>query len=379
MKKISTLLLSFAALSFAAASAKTVNIGYSGPLSGGAASYGKDIQTGLEMAVKEINAAGGITVGGEKVTFNLVSLDDRYLPNETATNTKRLTDQGIDVIYVTNGGAALAIQPLTTRTPNFLMMAYSTDPRVVEANNPLTLMLAPRYDNYGPPYVKKEMAEFGKRLGTIAASDSGTKNWTAMITAEWKKQGGTVLSDNSLDYNTTVDFSSAVTKALAEKPDVINIGGASQPTALVIKAAREQGFKGGFILSNQPKIEEMTKIVPISYLNGAVGITPLAQLPGTQLFINQYTRLYKKAPNYEASTNYTSVYIIATAMQLAGTTDDIKAIRAKLSQAALSLPITKTLVKIISVTPSGLLDSKTNSSYIKDGKFVKLPIPTLLK
>jgi len=66
MKKAPALLLSLAALALAAsAQAKVVNIGYSGPLSGGAASYGKDVQSGILMAIDEINAAGGITVKGE--------------------------------------------------------------------------------------------------------------------------------------------------------------------------------------------------------------------------------------------------------------------------------------------------------------------------
>ena len=52
------------------------------------------------------------------------------------------------------------------------------------------------------------------------------------------------------------------------------IGGPSQPTALVIKAAREQGFKGGFIVMDQAKFEQMDQVVPVSYLNGSVGVLP---------------------------------------------------------------------------------------------------------
>lgn len=57
------------------------------------------------MAIAELNRSG-VTVKGEKVTFKLVALDDRYLPNETATNVKRLTSQGIDVIFVPHAGAS---------------------------------------------------------------------------------------------------------------------------------------------------------------------------------------------------------------------------------------------------------------------------------
>ena len=285
----------FAALMLAgtALADKVVSIGFSGPLSGGAAFYGKDTQSGIEMAISELNRTG-IKVGGEKVTFKLVSLDDRYLPNETATNVKRLTSQGINIIFVPHAGGILTVQPLTTRE-NFLLVAYSSEPKILEAKNPLTFMLPPRYDNYLQPFAQTQIKAFGKRLALVGTSSAYGKQWTDALSAEWKKQGGTVLRDNSVDYNTTVDFSSAVTKALSEKPDVIFVGGPSQPTALVMKAAREQGFKGGFIMMDQAKFEQMESVVPMSYLNGSVGVLPVKEMTGTSIFVNQYQKAYKKA------------------------------------------------------------------------------------
>ena len=143
---------------------RVVNIGYSGPLSGGAAFYGKDVQSGLDMAISELNKAGGITVKGEKVTFKLVALDDRYLPNETATNVRRLTSQGIDIVFVPHSGGILTVQPLTARDPEFLLVAYSSEPKILESKNPLTFMLPPRFDNYFQPFVSTQMKAFGKKL-----------------------------------------------------------------------------------------------------------------------------------------------------------------------------------------------------------------------
>lgn len=65
------IVLSWATFSRAA----DIVIGFSGPLSGPAAEYGQDILYGVEMAVKELNAAGGITVQGKKYTFRLDKLD----------------------------------------------------------------------------------------------------------------------------------------------------------------------------------------------------------------------------------------------------------------------------------------------------------------
>ncbi|MPY67506.1 ABC transporter substrate-binding protein [Deinococcus sp. SDU3-2] len=379
MKK--RLLLSLAlALSAAPALAdKVVSIGYSGPLSGGAAFYGKDVQSGIEMAINDLNKAGGITVGGEKVTFRLVSLDDRYLPNETATNVRRLTSQGIDIIFVPHAGGIQAVQPLAVRDPNFLLVAYSSEPAILAAKNPLTFMLPPRYDNYIQPFVQTQMKAFGKKLGLIGTTSAYGKQWTEAISDGWKQQGGTVGANNGVDYNTTVDYSSAVTKALAERPDVLFVGGPSQPTAQVIKAAREQGFKGGFIVMDQAKFEQMDDVIPRSYLDGSVGVLPTVEYPGTQVFRTQYVRAYKKDPTSEAALNYMGMNIIARAMTLAGTTDNPEAIRARLNAAARALPQRQTIYKLAGVTAGGHVDAEFVIASVKGGKYNRLRVTKVYK
>lgn len=367
------------ALAGSALADKVVNIGYSGPLSGGAAFYGKDVQSGIEMGINDINKAGGVTVAGEKVTFKLVSLDDRYLPNETATNVKRLTSQGIDIIFVPHAGGILTVQPLTTRDPSFLLVAYSSEPAILAAKNPLTFMLPPRYDNYLQPFVSTQIKAFGKKLGMIGTTSAYGKQWAEAVTGEWKKQGGTVGSNNGVDYGTTVDYSAAVTKALSEKPDVLFIGGPSQPTALVVKAAREQGFKGGFIVMDQAKFEQMDQIVPVAYLNGSVGVLPTKEFAGTQVFVAQYQKAYKKIPTSEAALNYMGINVLAKAMELAGTTTDPVKIKANLDAAAKALPRSSTVFKMLGVTPDGHADAEFIIASVKDGKYTKLRVNKIFK
>ncbi|MDV6373184.1 ABC transporter substrate-binding protein [Deinococcus arenicola] len=367
------------ALAGSASADKVVNIGYSGPLSGGAAFYGKDVQSGIELGIADINKAGGVTVAGEKVTFKLVSLDDRYLPNETATNVKRLTSQGIDVIFVPHAGGILTVQPMTTRDPSFLLVAYSSEPKILEAKNPLTFMLPPRYDNYLQPFVNTQIKAFGKKLGMVGTTSAYGKQWAEAVTGEWTKQGGTVGANNGVDYGTTVDYSAAMTKALSEKPDVLFVGGPSQPTALVVKAAREQGFKGGFIVMDQAKFEQMDQIVPVAYLNGSVGVLPTKEFAGTQVFVAQYQRAYKKIPTSEAGLTYMGINVLAKAMELAGTTTDPVKIRASLDAAAKALPQSKTIYKMLGVTPEGHADAEFIIASVKDGKYTKLRVNKIFK
>ena len=68
--------------------ADEITLGYSGPLSGGAAKFGFNIQWGMELAADEINALGGATVGGTKYKVRVVSMDDRFQAALAVNNAK---------------------------------------------------------------------------------------------------------------------------------------------------------------------------------------------------------------------------------------------------------------------------------------------------
>ncbi|HEV2149452.1 MAG TPA: ABC transporter substrate-binding protein [Longimicrobiaceae bacterium] len=360
--------------------AEVVQIGFSGPLSGGAAFYGRNVLNGLTMAVDEINEAGGIAVGDRRVTFRLASLDDRYLPNETAINTRRLLQQSrTPVVFVPHVGGVLAVQGMNTREPRFLVGAYSSDPRVLEAGNPLTLMIPPRYDTYAEPFVRATMQRFGKRLGLLPTTTSYGRAWRDMVAAEWRRQGGQVLGDHSVDYNTTTDFSGAVTRALAERPDVLLVGGPSQPTALVVRAARQQGFRGGFIVMDQAKFEEMDDIVPPEQLEGAVGIYPLEAYttPGATDFVERYRQKFgaDQTPTSESALNYHAMHVVAQAMAAAGTATDPEAIRAHLAEGAARIPAERRPYPIEGVTEQGHMLGEVVAAMVRDGRYAEIAVP----
>src|SRR5690625_7851727 len=86
------------------------NIGFIGPLSGAAAYYGEATLNGLEMAAEEINEEG-FEVDGKTYEINLVSLDDEYLPNETAANAKRfMQEYNTPIIFTPHSGGISALQ-----------------------------------------------------------------------------------------------------------------------------------------------------------------------------------------------------------------------------------------------------------------------------
>jgi branched-chain amino acid transport system substrate-binding protein len=362
------------------ASDDAVTIGFTGPLSGGAALYGRNALDGLQLAVAEVNAAGGIPIGDRRVRVEVVSLDDRYFPNESATNAKRLVHQhATPIVFCPHSGGILAIQGFNAaQSPKFIIGAYSSEPQILERNNPLTIMIPPKYTVYFESFAKTMMARHGKRLGRIPGSHAYAKEWTKGFSRVWEEHGGTLLTNNEIDYNTTADFSSVVSTALSEKPDVLFIGGPSQATALVIKAAREQRFTGGFAVMDQAKFEEMNKIVPMAMLENSVGVMPLVANPDerAQRFVKKYrARLGdKRDPPREVSLTYLAMRVLARAMELAGSVSDAQAIMAKVDRAAATLSDEVKPSDLLGVDALGHMRQPVVAAHILGGQFVPLEV-----
>lgn len=315
----------------------SVKIGFTGPLSGGAALYGKNVVNGIEMAIKEINAAG-LEVGGKKVKLELVALDDKYSPADAAINARRLAQQyQSPAVFVPHSGGIYAMQAFNEQE-KFIVMAYSSTPKITETGNKLTIRIPPTFNSYIEPFTKYEMKKYGKKVGMLPGDHEYAKNWTQLFGPAWEKAGGTIASNNPMSYNRSADFYSGVSRVLAEKPDVLFVGGPSEPTALVVKQARELGFKGGFLIMDQAKLDEMAKVTDgLAPLEGSIGVLPVSydERVGPKTFAAAYRKAYgaDKDPTTESSYNYAMTYALAGAMKLAGTTTDAAAIRAKMGEA----------------------------------------------
>jgi len=354
-----------------------VNIGFTGPLSGGAAQYGTDVQRGIQLGIDRLNTEN------KKQGFALVSLDDGYRPNEAAINAKRLVQQSATpVIFCPHSGGILALLGFNEKqAPKFLVAAYSSEPKILQQSDGLVFMIPPRYDSYFKPWTSELMKRFGKNLGLLPTTTAYGNAWKSGFSDAWKAAGGNVLGDDAVDYNTTADFSGAVSKALSEKPDVLLVGGPSQPTALVMKAARDQGFKGGFIMMDQAKFEQVSKVLPMAQLGGTVGVEPIDRYdgPGIKTFMASYAAKFgnDREPNSEVAFNYMAMLVIGRAMALAKTTSDPAAIRAKLAAAVSSLPKDDQPLALTGLTAAGHLQVRLATELVEHGKFTQVTIPSL--
>ncbi|MCQ4257078.1 ABC transporter substrate-binding protein [Stutzerimonas stutzeri] len=355
---------------------QTLNIGFTGPLSGGAALYGENTLSGLRMAVEDANKAGGLKIGDETYKVNLISLDDKYSPSQAATNAKRLVKESkAAAVFVPHTGGVFALQDFNV-ADDFLIMAYTSVPSVTEQGNPLTVRIPPEFTGYVDAFSDYALKHYGKKLGIAGATHEYAKIWTDMMTKAWEEKGGEIVESNPMDYNKSTDFYTGVSRVIASNPDVMFVGGASEPTGLVMQQARQLGFPGGFIVMDQAKLDEIAAVTGgFDLLEGAIGVVPLSEYEGeaAKAFVERYKQAHGKVPGSEAAYNYLAFHAMAKAMELAGSTEP-QQVRAKMAEAISAMDPKYNLYSIDGITDDGGFITPTTMAVVEDGKIVRKEI-----
>jgi branched-chain amino acid transport system substrate-binding protein len=353
-----------------------IYIGYSGPLSGGAAKYGNNCLTGMKIAVEDVNAAGGVSIGNKKYELKLVYFDDMYKPASTVANARRMmsTEKPI-MIDCPHAGGILALEKINERE-GFVIGGYTTNVDIISQKNKLVFSVPARADlAYGVEMLRKAF-EIGPKLAHLTGSHESGASWMKLSDAAWRKLGGQIVASDSVNYMGVTDFYPYLTKILKANPDVINLYGPSEPAAMIVNQARELGYKGGFLMGDQIKMDEMAKVASMKNLNNSVGVCPfdMRPLPIAQAFGKRLHALYGKdyVPTYEAAAHYEVVWITVKAMEKAQSKDNPQAIFKQFNDV---LPVGKYATTMRDgIGPNGELLGITFAIAVKDGKYSK-PIP----
>jgi branched-chain amino acid transport system substrate-binding protein len=312
----------------------TKKIGLTAPLSGMAAAYGQDIKAGLEMAINDINK-DGITIGDTTYVFELLPADDEATPEPALSNAQRfILEEDIQAIF---DPVATSITPLIgineKAGEEFLMMAYTSVPLYTQKINKYMITMPPPFAVYIPEWIKLAMGKGWMKLGMLQTTGAYGDLWGSSFEKAWTGAGGTVVAKAPASYYTESDFTPYLTTVLAGNPDVIFCGGPSEPTALVIDQARSLGFKGGFIVIDQAKLDVIADTTGMEKLEGAIGVLPIEDAfdlwPALKTFNQDYVDEFGgERTTWESAIAYTGMMILAKAMDAAQSVDDVAAIRA---------------------------------------------------
>ncbi|WP_366921569.1 ABC transporter substrate-binding protein [Metallumcola ferriviriculae] len=312
---------------------KEVVIGFSGPLSGPAAQYGKDNVNGLEMGIDNINENGGITIGDQKYTFKLEAMDDQADPTQAVNNARRMRDQ-FDVPAIFNP-VFTTIAPLMgiNQEPGneFLMMAYSSTPAILQMDNDLVVRIPPSFLVYVNGFAEIAWENGWRKGGMVVTLGGYGDEWREAFREKWESMGGEITVDQPANYYTETDFSTQLSAVLASNPDFILIGGPTESTALVIEQARNLGYEGPLMLVDQAKMDHVEQILGgTDLMHGVMGV-PATKDAGTAVaeeFKKAYESKYGTINTWESVWNYMAIHALVAAMEEAGTVDDPVAIRA---------------------------------------------------
>ncbi len=358
-----------------AAKAADIVIGYSGPLSGPAAEYGEDCLNGVDLAIQELNAKGGITVKGRNYTFRLEKMDDRADP-QTAVNIARqfIAEHKIMAIFNPVAHTIASLMKINEEKKDaFLIMGYTSATNINEMGNRLLVTTPMPFTIYVK--VKADLAwNRGWRKGAmvVTAGPYG-ETWRKAFSDQWVKKGGTITFDQPANYYTRTDFAAPLAGALETNPDFLLIGGPSSTTGLMIEQARARGFEGGFVLVEQAKLDVIVKSMekPLG-LEGSIGAAMVTDVPypDSASFMQRYALNYTRSATWESVINYTAMHALAKAVVAAGTVDDVRAVRAAIPGVFPMLG-DEYPIEFFGITPNGRLISAAPVQTVRYGKFVQ--------
>ena len=313
----------------APAAEKTLTIGLLGPLSGGAASYGVELQRGAEMRTDEINKAGGLKVGGDVYKIKLVAYDHKAQAAEAATATNKLVFQDKVKYIIGNAVGATCNAAQTITEPNKVMFSFvcwGTANLAPEKPYSFRSMLS-QWELAEPFYrwVKENHPKV-KRVAVISPNDTSGKDTNTAVVKALKALAFEVTADEYYERGTK-DFYPVLTKLLAQKPDMIDVAAAPAGEAgLILKQAMELGFKGakGWTAGINP-----FTIISVAGPEAAEGVWSPANInvkgdhvsPAVRKFGETYEKRYGEVPGAIAVANYAAFDVFTQAMQKAGSID----------------------------------------------------------
>lgn len=308
---------------------ETIKIGGMAPLTGALAIYGVTTTNGAELAVKEINANGGVL--GKKIEY--VMLDTKGDSTEAVMAYNKLVDEKVaGIIGEVTSKPTLAVAEVAVQDNMPLITPTGTQVDITEVGPNIFRVC------FTNPYQGKVLAITSKeRLGadTVAVMLNNSSDYSDGIAKafieESEKLGMKVMGVEGYSDGDK-DFRPQLTKLAAMNPDVILIPEYYEQAALIATQAREVGVKSIFVGSDGwdgiAKTLDQSAYAAIenSYFTNHFSMED--QSEKIQDFLKDYREAYKEDPSAFSALGYDAVYMMKSAIEKAGSTDKQKIVDA---------------------------------------------------
>jgi branched-chain amino acid transport system substrate-binding protein len=312
-------------LSCSAQAQEELKLGVLATFSGAGAAWGNAMKGAVELAVADVNAAGGLDVGGRKYQVRIVAYDDQYKASEALTAVNRLlSEDKIKLLVGPMGSApAVAVLPLTSAAKVITLTPAFSD-RAINKDTPYTFRPVLPSSMFSAAQAAWVVRKLGVRK--IAAFYPNDETGQALIKDNekaYEAAGARVVVKEMFDRERT-DFTPLIIRALGTDADALDLNGNSPQTAgLILKQAREYGWSKPIIRTGGDATAEILAVAGEKYAEGLYVHQPLnAEIPEMAKFIERWKTTYKSDVNAFAPPFYATIRILFDAIQRAGTVDD---------------------------------------------------------
>jgi branched-chain amino acid transport system substrate-binding protein len=356
---------------------KSVKLGAIYSITGKGAEWGEHSKLATEIAVDEINKAGGI--GGVPLEVLVQDTGTEVAPAISLARRLILEDKVLAILGPCFSSEFEALAPLLDRLKTMIVSQCSAKPGISALSqwafrNTLTSdkQLAPAVEIWQKRYGVKTAAIIYDSADAVSAAEG-----SAVLPALFKKAG--IEVKESLTYQTKdIDFSAQITKVKTLNPDGIALGACYQQAANIVREARKQGLKQPFLASACVGSPEFAKLVAKDGEGSIIGSAgwPDDPKPKTAAFLKKFMeRSGGKKPNYGGMRSYDNVHIMKTAIETGGVTNDpkdLEADRDRIRQAWTKVKDFDGITGLTTINAERDGAGKATVLVVKDGQFVKV-------
>ena len=344
-------------------------IGGIGPTTGATAIYGTAVKNGAQIAVDEINAAGGIN--GKQIEYRFE--DDQNDAEKAVNAYNTLKDWGMQMLVGTTTTApCIAVAGKTASDNVFQITPSASSPDVLSSGNVFQVCFTdPNQGVASAQYIAEN--KLATKIGIIYdSSDVYSSGIEEKFEAEAKTQGLNIVSKAAFTADSKTDFGTQLQKAKDAGADLLFLPIYYQEASIILKQADTMGYKPKFF-----GVDGMDGILTVENFDTKLAedvmlLTPFAadaKDKTVQNFVKTYKEKYKDTPNQFAADSYDAVYALKAAIEESKATTDMSA-----SDMCDALKGAMTKIKM-----QGLTGGKDGLTWNESGEVTKSPKAVIIK
>ena len=346
-------------------------IGGIGPTTGATAIYGTAVKNGAQIAVDEINAAGGIN--GKQIEYRFE--DDQNDAEKAVNAYNTLKDWGMQMLVGTTTTApCIAVAGKTASDNVFQITPSASSPDVLSSGNGNVFQVCFTDPNQGiasAQYIAEN--KLATKIGIIYdSSDVYSSGIEEKFEAEAKTQGLNIVSKAAFTADSKTDFGTQLQKAKDAGADLLFLPIYYQEASIILKQADTMGYKPKFF-----GVDGMDGILTVENFDTKLAedvmlLTPFAadaKDKTVQNFVKTYKEKYKDTPNQFAADSYDAVYALKAAIEESKATTDMSA-------SDMCDALKGAMIKI---KMQGLTGGKDGLTWNESGEVTKSPKAVIIK